>query len=199
MSFPLHNNKVKLGTTAAASVYADSSPAPVADPSGRDGWLFDKAGATDKFNYYIYGEGSHPMTLADFGGGWFVAHVDNYVSNGSVPWFTVYTKPLGDGQDGGAWYRTRIHYLIRHDTEITVGMAQQFNTEAVNPQYHFPYKQSHLSVVQVTGPNDPSEEILTMSVQSDSASALTTQILVSNAGFYRKNSSVNSPNIYLSS
>ena len=201
MSIPTeiwHNNKVKLGTVAAASVYADSNPAPVADPSGRDGWLFDKSAATDKFNYYFYGEGTNPMTLGEFGGAWFTAHVDNYVNTSSVPFITVYTKPTGAG-DAGAWYRTRRVYACRHDTEVTLGMALQYNTEAINPAYQFPYHQTHLSVLQVTGPNLDTEEILTMAVHSDSGSELTTQILVTNVGFYRKNNVVHSPNIYLSS
>ena len=197
MSIPIHNNKVKLGTTSAAMVYG-AETTPVADPNGRDGWLFVKSGATDKFNYYFYGQGTHPMTLGEFGGAWFTAHVDNYVNGSSIPFITVYTKPQGAG-DGGAWYRTRRVYVPRHDTKVNVGVAQQYNTEAINPAYQFPYDQTHLSLLQVTGPNLDTEEILTMAVHSDSASELTTQILVTNVGFYRKNRSVHSPNIYLSS
>ena len=59
-----HNGFVKLGSVASASVYADSLPIPTADNNSRDGWLFTKTAGAEKFNYYIYGQGSHPITLS---------------------------------------------------------------------------------------------------------------------------------------
>ena len=197
-TLPHHNNKVLLNTQAGLSVFADSTPPPVSDPNERRGWLFVKSDAADKFNYYIYGQGSHPMKLSEFGGAWFVANIDNWVDVSSAPFFTVYTKPLGDGLDGGLWYRTRRTYCVASRTHICLGKRQQFNTEALNTNTIYPFEQTHLSNTIVTGPNDPSEEILTMAIHSDSASPLTTQILVAYAGFYRKNTT-HSANIYLSS
>tara|TARA_R110002096_G_scaffold334431_2_gene528196 strand:+ start:1405 stop:2016 length:612 start_codon:yes stop_codon:yes gene_type:complete len=196
---PIHTGRVNLSSAGAMSVYADTMPAPTADDNGRKGWLFTKAGGTEKLNYYIYGEGRFPVTLAELENLYCIASVDTYSTTASVPFFVIYTKMQGDGQDGGSWYRSKITYSIATNAQITLGMRTQFSIHS-NPLPSYPLEHVVCNQTTVVGPNDPSEEILTMSVQSDSAAPVGTKILVSYIGYKERNRhAVSNPNILLSS
>lgn len=195
---PIHTGRVNLSSTGAMSVYADSMPAPTADDNGRDGWLYEKAGGVEKFNYYFYGEGRFPVTLAELENLYCTATVDTYTNTTSVPFFVIYTKMQGDGQDGGSWYRSKITYSIASTAQVTLGMRTQFSIHS-NPEPSFPFEHVVCNQTTVVGPNDPSEEILTMSVQSDSGAPVGTKILISYVGYKeRARHSIANPNILLS-
>lgn len=195
---PIHTGRVNLSSASAMSVYADTMPAPMQDDNGRHGWLFTKASGSEKFNYYIYGEGRFPVTLAELENLYCIATVDTYSNTQSVPFFVIYTKMLGDGQDGGSWYRSKITYSIATNAQITLGMRTQFSIHS-NPLPSYPLEQVVCNQTTVVGPNDASEEILTMSVQSDSAAPVGTKILVSYIGYKERNRhAVSNPNILLS-
>jgi len=179
---PIHNSKVLVSSASGVAVYAGSLPVPVSDPNNRKGWYYAKTAGAEKFNYYYYGEGSRPIQLREVKEYYFVGAVDTYVNHSSLPFLIVYTKPLGDGQDGGSWYRTRIIYSLPTSELIQLGIKAQFSSVA-NTGTRFPYAQKHLSTVLVTGPNNPAEEILTMSVHSDSAADNGAKILISHVGY----------------
>ena len=179
---PTHNNKINVSSADGIAVYAGSLPVPVADPNGRSGWYYAKTTGAEKFNYYLYAQGNRALRLKDVKEYYFVGSVDTYVNGSSTPFIVIYTKPLGAG-DGGAWYRTKITYSLHINSALVqLGVRSQFSTIA-STNTRFPYSQNHLSVVGVTGPNDPTEEILTMSVHSDSAADNTTKLLISNFGY----------------
>jgi hypothetical protein len=179
---PIHNNKILLTSADGVAMYADSLPIPVGEPNNRDGWYFIKTAGAEKFNYYFYSQGSHAVTLADLEQTFFVGAIDNWVTTASCPFITVYTKPLGDGQDAAAWYRTKQIYTIRASANINLGEKTQFTTGST-PNLIFPYPQVKLNNIIIEGLNNPNEEILTMAVHSDSSSAVTTKILISQMGW----------------
>lgn len=195
---PIHTGRVNLSSTGAMSVYADTMPAPIADDNGREGWLWEKAGGVEKLNYYFYGEGRFPVTLAELENVYFVGSVETYSATTSVPFFVIYTKMQGDGQDGGSWYRSKITYSIATNAQITLGMKTQFSIHS-NPLPSYPLEHVVCNRTTVVGPNDPSEEILTMSVQTDSAAPVGTKVLISYIGYKeRDRHAVANPNILLS-
>ena len=73
-----YNAKVQLTSTSGTAVIADSSPAPIPDLNGRDGWLYQKSSGAEKFNYYIWGQGSHALRLGDLNNVYMVGAVDTY-------------------------------------------------------------------------------------------------------------------------
>ena len=179
---PTHNNKINVSSAGGIAVYADSLPVPVADPNGRSGWYYAKTAGAEKFNYYLYAQGNRALRLKDVKEYFFVGSVDTYVDSASTPFIVIYTKPLGAG-DAGAWYRTKITYSLNVNTAmVQLGVRSQFSTLA-STNTKFPYSQNHLNVVGVDGPNDPTEEIYTMSVHSDSGADNTTKILIANFGY----------------
>lgn len=179
----IHNGFVKL-TGSGPSVYADSSPAPTADLDDREGWLYSKSSGAEKFNYYIYGEGSHPITLGNLKSVFFSASVDNYINGASVPFVVIYTKMTGSG-DSGSFYHSRVSYSLvpNHKNNIQIGELCLFKCINNPVNIHSTYRNIHLSDKIVTGDGASSEEILFISIHSDSSAADTTKILVQDAGF----------------
>lgn len=190
---PIHNNKINASSAEGMAVYADSSPQPTGDPNGRKGWYFKKTSGAEKFNYYLYAQGNRALRLKDIKEYYFVGSIDTWTDTGSSPFIVIYTKPLGDGNDAPAgWYRTKIVYMINPNASlIQLGVRTQFSTLATT-NTRFPYSQKHLALTDIVGVNNPEEEILTMSVQSDSGGTDNT-ILICHFGYsiHNRNDDVN--------
>ena len=171
-----YTNKVKIGTSQGLSVSADSSPAPFADPDDRAGWLFQKTfPGSDKFNYYFYGEGSQPFTVSQLNAMSAVIRIDNYQGISSVPFFAVYTKPTGVG-DAGAWYHSRRTYMM--DLPRTVLLGERVCAWSLKEPESNGIRKISFQRASTVGDYAPSEEILTISIGSDSNAPQNTQILV---------------------
>jgi hypothetical protein len=177
----INNGTVKL-TGSGASVYADSSPIPTADINDRDGWLFTKTSGAEKFNYYFYGQGNNAITLSHLNNVFFTGSIDNYISGASAPFVVIYTKPTGIG-DAGAWYHSKVAYALHNTEDIQIGEMCLFRCIGEVEDIPITYRQVRLLTKITTGTALGNEEILTISIQSDSGSADTTQILISNVGF----------------
>jgi hypothetical protein len=183
------NGKVIISSTGGASVYADSSPAPTMDEDNRNGWLFKKTVAdASKFNYYFYGEGNKALTLGDLKGMNAIIAVDRYDNTASIPFFVVYTKMTGVG-DAGAWYHSKKAYAFDNTPDLQVGELCEVYS-GIKPAYKG-YRQIQLKAEVNTGDLESTEEIYTMTIQSDSGSAINTKILVQSVGFDAKDISRN--------
>ena len=171
-----YTNKVKIGTASGIVVAADSSPGPISDPDTRPGWLFQKTiPGVDKFNYYFYGEGSQPFTVSQLNAMSSVIRVDNWQGTSSVPFFNVYTKPTGVG-DAGAWYHSRRTYYM--DLPRTVLLGERFCAWSLKEPESNGIRKISFQRTSTVGDYSPSEEILTISIGSDSTAPQNTQILV---------------------
>lgn len=179
----LSNSQVKLTSASGIAVYADSSPPPTSDLNGRDGWLFTKSSGTQKFNYYLWSQGSYPLRLQDLRSVFMCGSVDTYSNSSSVPFIVIYTKPTGSG-DAQPWYHSRISYSIDEPSNIIMlGEKVQFFSHMVRPSDNYGYRQIALATQIKDGDCLPNEEILYITLQSDSAAADFTQILISDFGF----------------
>tara|TARA_R110002153_G_scaffold151951_1_gene303459 strand:+ start:109 stop:729 length:621 start_codon:yes stop_codon:yes gene_type:complete len=183
-----HNGFVKLNGSGP-SVYADSMPPPIDDPDGRAGWLFQKSSGAEKFNYYCYSQGSKAITLGHLRSVHFSGAVDNYVSGASVPFFVVYTKPTGVG-DAGLWYHSKVAYAISNVADIQLGELCYFYGGEKPTDITSSYRHIFLNNIVIEGDALPAEEILYMSVHSDSGAADTTRILISDMGFETNNGNI---------
>ena len=178
----LSNSQVKLTSPSGIAVYADSSPPPTSDLNGREGWLFTKSSGTQKFNYYLWSQGSYPLRLQDLRSVFMCGSVDTYSNRSSVPFIVIYTKPTGSG-DAQPWYHSRISYSIDEPSNIIMlGEKVQFFSHMVRPADNYGYRQIALATQIKDGDCLPNEEILYITLQSDSAAADFTQILISDFG-----------------
>ena len=176
-----HNGKVKLSSTTSMSVIADSMPPPSADEDDRLGWLYKKElEGPDKFNYYFWGEGSKPKTLKNIRSLKAVVTIDKYDSFFSLPFFIVYTKPTGVN-DAGAWFHSRKEYSWKQLHEIHVGERIEI-WGGFKPHTIEHNRQVNFNNIISTGDCASSEEILAISIQSQSTAPVGTKILVESVG-----------------
>ena len=176
------NAQYKVGTAAQAAISAGEK-APIADPDDRGGWLFTKPVANaEKFNYFFYGEGKSAITLGHIKHIYANIAVDNYQDINSLPFIIVYTKPTGSG-DAGAWYHSKIMYHLPTFYNVQLGeiITMHTHTTAVDVDYGF--RKVWASNVVTDGDAAASEEILYITLHTDSASPAGTQILVSDFGY----------------
>ena len=112
--------QVKLGSAGSAAVYADSSPAPIADLNDRQGWLHSKVGSgVDKFNYYMYSGANDTAKVKDLRSIFMVGSVDNFTGlQNQLPFIVIYTKPTGVGDIIPGFAHSRRAYSIRMNHNI---------------------------------------------------------------------------------
>ena len=182
-------NNILLTSPSGVGFYADTMPIPTTDTNNSPGWLFTKTAGTEKFNYYCYSQGSKPITLGHLRSVHFSGAVDNYVSNASVPFFVVYTKPTGVG-DAGLWYHSKVAYAISNVADIQLGELCYFYGGEKPTDITSSYRHIFLNNIIIEGDALPAEEILYMSVHSDSGAADTTKILISDMGFETNNGNI---------
>ena len=97
------------------SVYADGEGA-TADEAGIPGWYYRNT-ENNKINWYVYGDTpSIRNELDDLGVFYAVITPKNTTSE---PYFSVYTKAQGDGNDQ-SWYRSRVTYYHQGNLQTMV-------------------------------------------------------------------------------
>lgn len=115
----INNNSIKQVVpqivVSSPAIYADSSIAPQPSPFltsyGFGGWAYKKASpqaSNAKINWYL----PFPViggTVGDLKGLYYQIF-NNCLTNDDLPYFTVYTRPLGDGSDYAPWYHSSRAY-----------------------------------------------------------------------------------------
>lgn len=171
-----------------AGIYADGTAA-VEDPTGRDGWYYKSAGSPEKINWYFHDGQTNPVTVGQWERLYTVATVDS--SSNDTFHLSYYTFPLGDGQDAGSWYRSRIVYVPSGNFERGVKTLFYMGQEPDSSVYpDLPRVQMVVTSVagSSVGLNEDTEVIFTSVLSTNSgADADTVKILVNKLGF---NSSV---------
>ena len=177
-----HTGKVALSSTGGMASFADTMPVPSNDSDNRGGWLHTKTIANaNKFNYYFYSEGNIPLKLNEITNLKAIVSIDNYTNAQSLPFFVVYTKMTGVG-DAGAWYHSKRTYSLTTDERIVVG--EKIQMYSINKKTDIKaHRQVQFNNTIDTGDCDGEEEILTISIQSDSGSPINTKILVNSVGY----------------
>ena len=177
------NSIYKVGTPATVVISALETE-PIADPDNVNGWLFSKTVAgTAKFNYFFYGGTgtTEILKLGDMRSYWAVVRIDNYQAQNSLPFIIIYTKPTGVG-DAGAFYHSKISGHFNPDNHhIALGEQVQMymNNE---PSVDYGYRKIKCDRV-IDGDGYADEEILYMTLHSDSGSPIGTQIFSSDYGY----------------
>ena len=183
-----NNDKVKLTSGDGVALYADTLPTPQSDINDRTGWLWAKVVAdATKLNYYMYGNtgSSFQFTLADFVGAFGVLSVDYYQDITSIPFIEVYSKPTGAG-DAGSFYHSKRKYTIPISAKFIVGEEINLYAGAL-PVIDNDNRYVALSTYTHEGDNLDTEEILYITLHTDSSAGIGTRILVSNLGYNLNN------------
>tara|TARA_R110002072_G_scaffold1773_6_gene14561 strand:- start:7627 stop:8310 length:684 start_codon:yes stop_codon:yes gene_type:complete len=178
--------QVKLGTTDASAVSGGEGVGMItADPNDRLGWLFKKdIAGTGKFNYFFYGEGNKAITLDDLTSLNAIMTVDTYTNTSSLPFFIVYTKPTGVGDAGAPSfpYHSKITYSLTANEHINLGESIQ--AWSINKPPNHPGKRFvEFNTKTVLGTGLGTEEIWYITLHTDSAAAVGTQILTQEVGY----------------
>tara|TARA_R110002126_G_scaffold31122_3_gene100724 strand:+ start:1251 stop:2015 length:765 start_codon:yes stop_codon:yes gene_type:complete len=180
----VNNDLVSVSSAGGISVYADSNPAPTLDNDTRKGWLWEKTVVgLDKFNYYLYASthSSHQFTMGDLTTTHFTGSHDNISVSNYTTFVIVYSKPTGVG-DAGAFYHSRRTYSYPLSAKVVSG--EQFNFYVgVKPVLPNKNRYIELSTVATAGDNLDTEEILFITLHTDTTSAVGTKTLISSAGY----------------
>ncbi|WGL30637.1 hypothetical protein SCRES2_gp98 [Synechococcus phage S-CRES2] len=101
------------------SVYADGEGA-TADESGIPGWYYSNT-ENNKINWYVYGD--TPAIRNELGDLALFYAVITPKNTTSEPYFSIYTKVEGDGEDQ-SWYRSRVTYYDQTNLQTMVAGTQ---------------------------------------------------------------------------
>jgi len=114
--------QVKLGTSGAAAVYGTES-VPVADPSLRPGWYYEKPktepATVGKVNLFFGLPITETLTVQEYSCMWAILSIDHYAGTSEgLPWMTMYTKYDASRADNASWYRSKEDYPIPFQREL---------------------------------------------------------------------------------
>lgn len=159
-----------------AQVYADGA-APVADPSGREGWYFKNTTAGQKINWYFFSYTQQTVQLGQVSSFWAV--VTTYTNK--LPFLSLYTLPQADALNGASWYRSRVSYV-----GTSPGPGTYLLHLGTDPGVFPGMQRIQLSrePSSARGPEGASEVVMTALVSTDSsASANTVELVCPHASF----------------
>ena len=164
------NFQFKLGSASATAIQADSMPSAMADANGRPGWSYTKVSGAEKFNYYFYSGTYEQMKMKHVKSMFYCGSIDAWTGQGNeAPFFILYTKMKGDGTDAGAFYHSK-HAFVLHSASQLIRAGEKCLFYCLEPP-----KEQFDGVRKVpfrhridTGNYDPENEVLFMTLQSDS-------------------------------
>lgn len=179
-----------------ANVYADAA-APKEDPIGRDGWYYKNDGTDigisgdNKINWYFFDGTQQTETILSLTHGYFVGQFDGQSDEVIL---SAYTFPLGDGQDAGSWYRSRLNFVPGESFER--GKKYIFVTDKENFPANIYPDLERVSLVPsestTVGPMADNEQVMTMSLGTNSVAAVNSiEMLINNIGFTSETSGQN--------
>lgn len=154
-----------------SQVYADGA-APVADPSGREGWYFKNITAGQKINWYFFSYTQQTIQLGQVNSFWAVVTV--YTTK--LPFLSLYTIKQNDGQDAASWYRSRISYV----GATPAAPGTYLLHVGTDPGVYSGLQRIPLTREPVTarGPEGATEVVMTALISTDSAASANTVELV---------------------
>ena len=131
------------------------------DPLGQTaGWYYkNSADLADKINWYYLAAGiQNAMSLQYLQSQW--ALID--VRAGGAPFFVIYTRPQGDGQDAATWFRSRLVYAVPgYDISGNIGETIVYYWGQNPPPFPgLTRVEATLDTFSTVGPQGDDEEIL---------------------------------------
>jgi hypothetical protein len=165
---------------SSPAIYADGRP-PASVPLtssntyAQFGWYFKNTVAGYKINWYFPPDTN--QTVGDVLGLYLRLFNCSTTSNDNTPFIIIYTKPTGSG-DYASWYHSSMVYILDQTITPTINTSYTFfknvSGTCPNPAH---YSSSLVNMIQspVNNPRGtylPTEQILTIAIGSNSASAV---------------------------
>jgi hypothetical protein len=150
--------------TEGASVWADSTPIPTVNVLNPNGWLYTNTNAGNAMNLFYFNGANEIRTLGEVSGQYaVVSNLSTTINNKMI--FAIYTK------SGSSFFTTRItHSQPSGGDMIAGGKYLLFWGDAPSDLYpNLP--RIDLTDVNTIGPANPLEEVLAVSLNSDSGAA----------------------------
>jgi len=171
-------------------VISDSTGTFSRDVNEREGWHYLNTSLGNKFNLYYFDGTQETIKLGEIKSVWSRLTIDNFQLQASnIPHFVIYTKPTGVG-DAGAFYHSRICYEYNNDEHIGIGEECVFYG-LQEPEESMDNRKVRLNLKQVLGDGESSEEVLFITLQSNSgATGGQVQCLISDLGFQAEKNGV---------
>lgn len=167
------NFQIKLGSASAMAIQADSMPLAQADENGRPGWSYTKVSGAEKFNWYFYAGTYENMKMRDVKSMFFRGAIDTWSGQtNQAPFFVIYTKMKGDGTDAGAFYHSKHAYCLHTGSQL-IRAGERCLFYCLN-RPNDDFGEARLVPFRTridTGDLDPNDEVLFMTLQSDSGAA----------------------------
>lgn len=167
------NGSVLLGSAQATALQADSVPLATYDTANkRPGWFYNNTTAGNKINWYYYSDasGNNNRTYAQLAGLTCTMAIDGT----HPPFFVVYTKPKAPLNPAHPWYDKVVIYQ-NQDADLNLFPGQKCLMYFAATAQDFPPNQAKLReincpiLVAASDVPDPTDEILFITLQSDSA------------------------------
>jgi hypothetical protein len=164
---------------SSPAIYADSSIAPQPSPFlasyGFGGWAYKKASpqaSNAKINWYL----PFPViggTVGDLYGLYYQIF-NNCLATGDLPFYTVYTRPLGDGSDYAPWYHSSRTYAPTANSSAnqTCQMFMNIKSLSFTPNSIGIQNQINMAEVITNGVYLDTDVILFIAFGTNSGSAL---------------------------
>lgn len=164
---------------SSPAIYADSSIAPQPSPFlatyGYGGWAYKKASpqaSNAKINWYF----PFPIiggTVGDLKGLYYQIF-NNCSGVGDLPFFVVYTRPLGDGTDFAPWYHSSRTYVPASNSPANQTCQMFMNIKSLTFTPNSIAIQNQINMTQSTtnGTYADTDVILFIAFGSNSGSAL---------------------------
>jgi len=164
-------SQIFLGSTTSTALLADSTIVPKVDANFRDGYYFQNTVAGTKYNLYKFGGTAEIIKYS---------HVENiyaklFIDGPEMPFFHIYTKPLGNGTDAQPWYNTKWTYTFNYPNFTSLGVESVLFA-AVNKQtldIPFNVQQYKHTDLTIDGPGTDGD-ILFMTIGSNSGATINT-------------------------
>jgi hypothetical protein len=165
---------------SSPAIYADGRPpasVPLASSNvyGQFGFYFKNTVAGYKINWYFPPDTN--QTVGDVLGLYLRLFNCSTTSNDNTPFLIIYTKPTGSG-DYASWYHSSMVYILDTTITPTVNTSYTFfkNVSGTCPDpKHYASTLANMIQSPVNNPRGsylPTEQILTIAIGSNSASAI---------------------------
>ena len=148
--------------TDGAPIWADSVPVPTVNPLDPNGWLYTNTNAGNTMNLYYFNGVNEIKTLSQVKGQYaVVTNLSTKLNNSLI--FGIFTK------SGSSFFTTRITHSPTNQVNMVAGSKYLLFWGDVDEYIYPTLPRLNFTDVITTGPANPSEEVLSVTLSSDSA------------------------------
>ena len=137
----------------------------------RDGMYFENTVAGTKYNLYKFGGTAEVIRYSHIE----TIYAKLFIDGASMPFFHIYTKPLGDGTDAQPWYNSKWTYTFEYTNFTSLGVECVLFAAVNKPKLDIDFNVQQYKHTDVTIDGSGNDgEILYMSIGTDTSDPINT-------------------------